>query len=156
MEIPNLPGSYVIVGNLASEVDFAIKSLANLHFVPGIYCYCGSAYGPGGLRARIKRHLTKNTKKFWHFDYFKGYLDIIEIWWQAGGENDECKAARLLADEAQADVPVKGFGASDCHNACQAHLVYFPNGTYLDTVFQNLSQHGLNLDRKRINYKEIG
>ena len=156
MEIPKSVGSYVIVGRLDKGTDIVHKRLGSYYLLPGFYCYCGSAFGPGGLRARVQRHMNTDTKKFWHFDYLKGYLDIIEVWWLAGGKNRECLTAHILEEEAGAIVPIPGFGASDCRNACKSHLLFFEDQESLLQARQHLEDHGLNYTWKVINQGEIG
>ncbi len=41
----------------------------------GYYFYVGSANMKNGLKARIKRHLQKNKKLFWHIDYLTSHKD---------------------------------------------------------------------------------
>ena len=46
-----------------------VGKLGSLYFKKGYYLYVGSA--KRGLEARIKRHLRKDKKIFWHIDYLK-------------------------------------------------------------------------------------
>ncbi|MGE5612498.1 MAG: DUF123 domain-containing protein, partial [Bacillota bacterium] len=57
--IPATPGAYVLVIRL----DRAAAGLP-----AGRYLYCGSARGPGGLRARVGRHMRKGKVVRWHVD----------------------------------------------------------------------------------------
>jgi Uri superfamily endonuclease len=34
----------------------------------GRYLYCGSAKGPGGLKARLSRHMRRGKSVRWHID----------------------------------------------------------------------------------------
>ena len=56
-------GAYLLVVELEGELErWGLKG--------GIYAYVGSAWGPGGLLARVKRHLTKSFERpKWHVDY---------------------------------------------------------------------------------------
>jgi Uri superfamily endonuclease len=40
-----------------------------------------------------------------------------------------------------AEVPVKGFGASDCRRNCESHLLYFPEIENADFLVQKLVTH---------------
>ncbi len=51
------PGAYLLLIDLAAPLALAIPRLGVATLAPGRYVYGGSAYGPGGLRARIGRHL---------------------------------------------------------------------------------------------------
>lgn len=156
MEIPKRPGIYIVIGLLPSKLQLMIKSFGTIHLSPGLYCYCGSARGSGGLRARIGRHLKMNTKKFWHFDYFKTYLQITQVWWQTGEDELECGIAQFLADESGALVPVNGFGSSDCRNGCVSHLIYFPDSSLFERAMLKSNKNGFNFKRERVIQTEIG
>ena len=56
--LPAAPGSYVLVLRADLPARLAIGSLGELEIRPGYYLYTGSAFGPGGLRARAGRHLA--------------------------------------------------------------------------------------------------
>lgn len=149
MKIPNQSGNYFIVGTLGQEETLSVKSFEKRILPAGIYFYCGAAHGPGGLQARVQRHLNPQTVRFWHFDYLKDYLDIREVWWQVDALNRECESVHALADLPGASFPAAGFGASDCRNRCLAHLVRFPaDTTDLNTVFACLQKSGLSYVRE--------
>jgi Uri superfamily endonuclease len=40
----------------------------SVSLVPGRYIYAGSAYGPGGLKARVSRHMRRAKRSQWHID----------------------------------------------------------------------------------------
>jgi len=62
-------GCYVLFLRLTDECSIKIGSLG-IHKMPrGLYAYVGSAKGPGGLKARVKRHFKKVKKIKWHIDY---------------------------------------------------------------------------------------
>ena len=42
-----------------------------------------------------------------------------------GGIPLECVWSQALLELPGASAPVRGFGASDCHSGCEAHLVFF-------------------------------
>ncbi|SDH56387.1 GIY-YIG nuclease family protein [Roseospirillum parvum] len=87
---------------------------------PGVYWYAGSAYGPGGLRARLGRHLRRDKAIRWHVDRLT-VEPAVEVGFLAFPGAGECAlVAALLA--AGATVPVPGFGSSDCR-ICPSHLV---------------------------------
>jgi len=44
-----------------------------LDLLPGYYIYIGSAFGPGGVRARMLRHLRADKPKHWHIDYLREF-----------------------------------------------------------------------------------
>lgn len=91
---------------------------------PGIYVYCGSAFGPGGIRARVERHLRTDKKPHWHIDRLSARATCIDVKTYPVGR--ECDLVAALISE-RAVAPVPGFGSSDCRN-CAAHLVRLADG----------------------------
>lgn len=116
---PAAPGAYVLVLRLAEAAALDLPRLGDPVLPPGRYAYCGSARGPGGLAARIARHLRPAKPLRWHVDRLTAIAPAEQAYWLEDG--DECAlVARLLA--AGADAPVAGFGSSDCRT-CPAHLL---------------------------------
>lgn len=77
---------------------------------PGLYAYVGSAWGPGGLFARVRRHLTKGfSKPRWHVDYLtmKGKPLIAFLFPGLTEEELYSVVAKVLRPA------VKGFGSTD-------------------------------------------
>ena len=66
-ELPKKGGGYAII--LYVEKTIWINLFKKpIRIEPGFYVYVGSACGPGGLRARILRHLRRSKKVRWHID----------------------------------------------------------------------------------------
>lgn len=119
-EIPSDPGAYALVIRLRREFDAPVGALGTIHLAAGCYVYLGSANGPGGIAARVRRHLRADKRMHWHIDRLTGAGAITDIAVQRGG--GECALVdHLLASEGT-DVPVAGFGSSDCRQ-CRAHLI---------------------------------
>jgi Uri superfamily endonuclease len=93
---------------------------------PGTYAYVGSAHGPGGLRARVLRHLRRDKPLRWHIDYLTIALPVAHVVVATGDERFECAWVRRLLAEPGACAAVSGFGSSDCREKCPAHLVRLP------------------------------
>ncbi len=55
-DIPDSHGTYVLHLKVHWETVIDVGALGELTFPAGIYLYCGSALGPGGLAARIAHH----------------------------------------------------------------------------------------------------
>jgi Uri superfamily endonuclease len=64
----HLPGTYALVLSSSSDRRIRIGKFGLLHIRPGFYIYVGSAFGPGGLGARIAHH-RKIHAKFSDHDY---------------------------------------------------------------------------------------
>ena len=53
---PSQPGLTPYYLEATAIQDVPIGKLGVLHLLPGIYVYVGSAFGPGGIAARVGRH----------------------------------------------------------------------------------------------------
>jgi len=94
-----------------------------VHVLPqGVYIYVGSAWGPGGIRARLGRHLRGGGALHWHIDYLRLHALPLAAW-IAVDQCLECAWAKQLLHVPGARVGVPGFGASDCR--CVTHLIHF-------------------------------
>lgn len=132
-DLPVTPGTYALHLHLSQSTLLCVGRLGEFTFPVGEYVYLGSAFGSGGLRARLGRHLRGDGNPHWHIDTLraKARLRSYHFVEQAGGESYlgpvplECLWSQALASANQAHVPVPGFGASDCRAGCPAHLVAF-------------------------------
>ena len=121
--LPDWPGTYVLILRLPRLAIVEVGRLGCFGFPAGWYAYAGSACGPGGLAARISRHLRSPKQMHWHVDYLRAVAQPDEVWYAAGTQKRECVWARRLGSLSGASIPVPRFGASDCR--CPAHLVHF-------------------------------
>ncbi len=96
--------------------------LARQRFPSGYYVYVGSAFGSGGLRARVGRHLRTRKARRWHIDYIRARMRVTDTWYTLDTEKQECQWANILVSLG-GQRPSKGFGASDCN--CESHLFHF-------------------------------
>jgi len=120
--LPPDPGAYALVVDLAAAVTVALPGRAVMVLPAGRYVYCGSARGPGGIRARVGRHMRRGKAVRWHIDRLTEAGTVPGVWVFPGG--DECA---LVAALAGWPVPLPGFGSSDCP-ACPSHLLAWPPG----------------------------
>ncbi len=116
-EIPALPGAYVLAINLSELVVVNICRKPSVPLAPGCYLYCGSAKGPGGLAARLARHMRHGKAIRWHIDGLTEAGTVLGAWTFPGG--DECD---LVAALSHLPVPIEGFGSTDCRR-CRSHLL---------------------------------
>ncbi len=122
-ELPQGAGAYVLVMELKRPVEVPVRRLGNPVFMPGVYLYCGSARGPGGLSARVARHLRTEKKQRWHVDYLSSKAYGIAALPITGG--NECDLVSRLMAVFPVEFPVTGFGSSDCR-CCISHLMRLP------------------------------
>lgn len=116
-------GVYLLVLRLPEARTLDVGALGRREFPAGWYVYVGSAHGAGGLRARLRRHRLLEKPVRWHVDTLRAAAEFVEAWAASLPAECECQWARRLAEAPGANVPVPGFGASDCR--CASHLVHF-------------------------------
>jgi Uri superfamily endonuclease len=120
-------GTYVLALWLGVPRDIRVGRLGEFEFPAGWYLYAGSAFGPGGLQARLTRHRRRTwsgKRVHWHLDYLRESATWGGAWGCDSSQRLECRWAAVLRSLPQADVVAPGFGASDC--GCSAHLVWVP------------------------------
>ena len=131
-EAPSLPGAYVIAIELAEPVVVTLCGRAAIDLPAGRYLYCGSANGPGGLKARLSRHFRRGKSVRWHIDQLTERGSVIGSWIFPGGF--ECELVRRFS---LLPIPIPGFGSSDCAK-CRSHLLKWSNGKALPLLDANV------------------
>jgi Uri superfamily endonuclease len=122
-DLPASPGAYALVFALSGSLRLPVGALGLCELPAGVYIYVGSACGPGGLRARVRRHFRPEKPLHWHVDYLTAAIPPVEVIWEASGARRECEWVRAFVAETGAVAPVPGFGSSDCKAGCPAHLL---------------------------------
>lgn len=123
-ELPEQKGTYILVACVSRVQRVDIGSLGKCEVVPGYYLYVGSAFGSGGLRARIDHHLESAAEPHWHIDYLLRYAVVTEVWFTMADQKLERRWAELLENSARFRVPIPRFGSSDYHRSRSSHLFY--------------------------------
>jgi len=119
----NEPGTYIIV----LKYDYLNKVIPigknkELLLAQGFYYYVGSAFGPGGVKARVNHHIRTTEKPHWHLDFLRKHTQIIAIWYTHDKKKREHQWAKVFNENPLTSIPLEGFGSSDCK--CESHLVY--------------------------------
>ena len=133
-EFPRVPGTYALILELAMPTDLTIGRLGRIRFDARFYLYAGSAFGPGGLAARLRHHLGDTSRPHWHVDYLRAVAGIRDIWTSEDEQRMEC-AWYAASARMRGASPIRGFGSSDC--GCPSHLVALPR-LPKQAVFQQL------------------
>jgi hypothetical protein len=76
VDIPADPGAYLLHLRLHQPRILRVGRLGEFSFAAGEYLYTGSACGPGGLRARLGRHLRGGGKPHWHIDSLRAAAEV--------------------------------------------------------------------------------
>jgi Uri superfamily endonuclease len=125
--MPATPGSYLLLFHLPTAVDgVQIGKLGLFSLAPGGWIYCGSAWGSGGLRSRVRRHLQADKKLHWHIDFLTNRLSTPAVLMAPQPDRSarlECAWTQHLLSLPGFSAPILHFGSSDCRE-CPAHLVH--------------------------------
>jgi Uri superfamily endonuclease len=146
--LPEKPGVYALHLKVPKDTNLQVGQLGEYYLLAGDYWYTGSAHGPGGLRARLGRHLAGTGKIHWHIDCLRRiakvetFFLLVEDQEQrsASGLSIECVWSQALAKLSDAEIPVRGFGSSDCRAGCQAHLIKLTGNHREALVYETLIQ----------------
>jgi Uri superfamily endonuclease len=152
MPIRSHKGTYALLLNIRHPASLEIGCLGHVTIPSGYYLYVGSAFGPGGLKARISHHLVWAQRDHWHIDYLKKVGKIEEIWYTYDSVKREHQWAAMLQALEGAEIPLFGFGATDCK--CQTHLFSFsrpPSAEHFQKLLtQKFKGHGqIRVDKLR-------
>ncbi len=121
--VPARSGTYALFLELPVAQQLEIGRLGSLPFSAAVYLYSGSAFGPGGLRARLQHHLHPSPRPHWHVDYLRPAASLTGFWSTSDPRRLECLWA-AAAGSLPGARQVAGFGSSDCR--CVSHLVALP------------------------------
>ncbi len=122
--LPVSAGTYALWFWLTAPLTLSVGRLGQVRLGPGLAVYVGSARGPGGLRARVGRHLRGDGRPHWHIDALTTQVPVTAVWYTQAAQRLECVWVTQLLTVCDATIPGAGFGASDC--SCPAHLLAFP------------------------------
>lgn len=137
--LPASGGTYALLVHLARWRKVRVGRLGTFAFEQGEYLYVGSAFGAGGLRARIERHLGRCKRKHWHIDSLLAHAQVRGIIYTTALEPLEHRWSQAVGQMRGATIPVKGFGASDCREGCAAHLIQLGSRTNVAQLQRQLA-----------------
>lgn len=140
-QLPAASGTYVLILRSRDRGTTRIGRLGRLDVRPGFYVYVGSAFGPGGLRARLSRHLLGTSKPHWHIDYLRRRAEPVAVWFQPDSLPREHRWAKILGRLPGIEPAYRRFGASDCR--CETHLFFSEVPPSLEAFRRRLRSAGL-------------
>jgi Uri superfamily endonuclease len=138
--LPGRGGSYALYLYLNKTRRIRIGKLGGSNFQKGDYVYVGSAFGPGGLAARIGRHLRRQKRLHWHIDKLLEHAQVRGIIYTTAPDSVEHEWSQRLSRMPSATVPMKGFGASDCRERCGSHLIRLDSGISVARMQRHLAR----------------
>jgi len=111
-----------------------VGQLGEVSFKKGDYIYIGSA--KGCLKVRLRRHLKKDKKIYWHIDYLlkNRRTQISQIW--TIDKKIECQTAEVFYQDPNTEIIKKGFGSSDCK--CLTHLFFVKNKKQIESILKKI------------------
>ncbi len=117
LAIPSDKGVYAVCFYLKEEARITSRTGRRLASVgPGLVLYVGSAGGPGGLRARLSRHLAgEHDGCWWHVDCISRAADeVVFVYYKVGqhGTASEDALSESLLSLPQLR-PLYGIGNTD-------------------------------------------
>jgi Uri superfamily endonuclease len=124
MQLLEQKGTYVLVLHVPQLKRMEIGRLGAFDIRPGFYAYVGSAFGTGGLRARVAHHLQAATDPHWHIDYLMGFALPCEVWYAVSDRKLERDWVELLESGPRFSCPIPRFGSSDYHRSRTSHLFF--------------------------------
>lgn len=136
--ISSQAGSYLLVFKSEQPASISVGRLGQLTLDKGYYFYIGSAFGPGGVRARVGHHYGVSSKPHWHLDYIRPALIMQEVWYSIDAIRHEHEWAAIMYYTLRMQVPLPGLGASDCR--CESHFFHSrdkPERTLLGKALKN-------------------
>ena len=128
------PGTYALILVSDSHDIIQVGRLGPLQLKPGFYIYVGSAFGPGGLKARISHHKRLSKHHRWHVDYLRAETRLQGVWYTYDPVHREHQWAEVMLQMKDTSIPLGSFGSSDC--SCRSHLTFnhtLPSGTSFST-----------------------
>ncbi len=115
-------GTYILVLANNRKETIQIGKSGQLKLESGYYFYVGSAFGPGGIKARVGRHLKSDKKCRWHIDYLREFTTVHAVLINYDTCRCEQRWVEVLNSYQKLIIPKDGFGASDSRN--QSHLFF--------------------------------
>ena len=135
-EIPAQGGTYILLMRVQKSSSVEIGQKGTMSLRPGFYLYVGSAFGPGGLRARVGRHARDEKPLRWHIDYLRQKARLVAVYFSTDEGHLEDNWAESIQAWSGMRVPMPGFGASD--SQALSHL-FFCSEQPAETLYHGLS-----------------
>lgn len=134
-------GTYLLVLESHKQQAIQIGKYGEMSLKRGIYLYIGSAFGSGGIKARVGRHLADGKSLRWHIDYLRRVSDVCAVYVSYEQRRLEDDWVERFVKSGDYTSPMSGFGASDSSNT--SHLFFTRNEPSREIVRQVLASDSL-------------
>ena len=115
------PGTYALILQSRERSKIQVGRTHEVMVEPGYYVYIGSAFGSGGVRARVNRHCRKTKPKHWHIDYLREFTAVLGAWVSYEPARLEHIWAQTLSRKEGITL-IPDIGCTDCD--CLSHLYF--------------------------------
>ena len=119
--LPAVTGAYALILDVPDTLALSRPRRGRDVLSAGWYIYAGSARGPGGIRARLARHMRQDKAVHWHIDQVTARKGT-RMWAAPLPDRTECDLVSDLTVSGRFVATHPGFGSSDCKH-CTAHLL---------------------------------
>ena len=157
--LPAEKGTYVLILRLRQTRRLTIGRLGSFIMEAGHYAYLGSAFGPGGVAARVGHHLDPAKSLRWHIDYLLTIAEPVEAWYAASDRKMEKDWADLLPRVPGLRPCIPRFGASDHRRGKASHLFFSrkrPSFAAFEQRVREELEPGIRVRRANVSWPEKG
>ena len=114
-------GTYAVIFQCRSKATQQVGQWGMISLREGYYVYVGSAFGPGGVKARVSHHYHNTKKPHWHIDYLRRFMCPVTVWYTYDHRRLEHRWAKVFLKMNNMS-PFQGFGCSDCDKQNPCHM----------------------------------
>lgn len=140
-EIQSLSGAYLLILKSQISTTIEIGKIGSMDVQKGYYFYVGSAFGPGGIKARVNRHLKHDKSLRWHIDYLRSHCLLKQVFISYSTEKQESDWVYRLLHHPSYSIAFNRFGASD--SCYPSHLFYSATLATDEGISHALATEGL-------------
>ena len=122
--LPSSPGTYALILYCPRTRRVEVGKLGVFDIRRGWYGYVGSAFGPGGLKARCRHHRSRAARPHWHIDFMRTVASLRAIWFTPDTVPREHQWVEMFEGLPETSITIPRFGSGGC--TCTSHLFRFP------------------------------
>ncbi len=124
IDLPQTKGTSVLITLVPHMKHSETGRLGAYEIFPGNFVGVSSAFGAGGLGARIGRRLELTATPHWHIDYLLDVAEPVEVWYTTANRKLERHRAELSEKTPRFCVPVPRLGPPNYHRSRSSFIFY--------------------------------